>query len=468
MLKQICEAFLDEAMELYDLPGLTLGVLRKGETFTGARGVRDVLTGDPLQADDIFHCASVCKTLTSAAVLRLAEAGALRLEDRLCDILPDLGGELLRADERYGDVRLYQILSHTAGIGDMDDYHWEQALTGEDALARYVHSPEVAERPLLWGPGEGGFRYSNIAFEILGHIVSEKSPVLTGGEKLSYEEVVRRFLLEPADMRESTMLTFERLGVKAGEPCPVITDAIRERNAGAEGTAGAEETVDAEGTAGPERTVGAERTAGPEGTDGPEGTAGPEETAGSGSAGGWHPMALPHEKAEDRRIVPVRYYPYTRNHSPSSTLTSNVQDMLKYAEAHIRGFRAADGMDTACGDADAVSKVAGDASAGAAAAGSTEGLLLQPDTYRKIRTEYAEISNNREKMGLGWFMRRQDGYQLYGHEGSDDGFRSSFWICPQEETAIVILCNLSGAPVKKLNKKLFSLLMEDGVTGSDA
>ena len=71
-------------------------------------------------------------------------------------------------------------------------------------------------------------------------------------------------------------------------------------------------------------------------------------------------------------------------------------------------------------------------------------------------------------MGLGWFMRKQtvsagDGiqhtYQLLGHEGTDDGFRASFWICPELDLVTVVLSNLSGAPVKRINKRLFDTLV---------
>ena len=98
--------------------------------------------------------------------------------------------------------------------------------------------------------------------------------------------------------------------------------------------------------------------------------------------------------------------------------------------------------------------------------------LLRPKTYRKIWRPYATVPNNGEQMGLGWFMREQtvtsdDGtsctYQLCGHEGTDDGFRASFWICPELDMVTVVLSNLSGAPVKRINKKLFDRITRTGV-----
>ena len=77
----------------------------------------------------------------------------------------------------------------------------------------------------------------------------------------------------------------------------------------------------------------------------------------------------------------------------------------------------------------------------------------------------AIVPDTGEKMGLGWFIREVAGpdgkiYTLMGHEGSDDGFRTSFWICPQEKIGIALLCNLTDAPLKKLSNKLFKMLID--------
>ena len=79
--------------------------------------------------------------------------------------------------------------------------------------------------------------------------------------------------------------------------------------------------------------------------------------------------------------------------------------------------------------------------------------------YEPVWKPQAEVPNNGEKMGIGWFIRKQLGHTLYGHEGSDDGFRASFWICPELDTVTVVLSNLSDAPVKKINKKLFERIV---------
>lgn len=371
-----CNAFLDETMNLNDLPGLAIGVSLGQPAgpaeFLGVRGFKDYAARTPLGEDDIFHCASVSKLFTSSAIMMLVENGVLDLSDRLCDLLP----ELRIADKRYKEIELWNMLTHTSGLGDVKDYHWYDFETDEDSLSRYVYkNEEVLAQPMLWDPQgrpqyadsrKSRFKYSNVAYEILGQIISEYSAHMPGAEgRLSYEDFVARYLFEPAGMTASTMKTFERPGAP--------DFASNER------------------------------------------------------------MAQPHDKRPDRSIGPVRYYPYTRQHAPSSTLTSNVRDLLRWGRAHL---------DSAVG----------------------KGPLLKPETYQLAWRPYATVPNNGEGMGLGWFMREQkvtseDGitraYQLRGHEGTDDGFRASFWICPQLDMVTVVLSNLSRAPVKRINKKLF-------------
>lgn len=347
-LNKVCEDFLDKTMEMYDVPGVVVGLSVGDEfTFAGARGFRNYETRSSLTADSIFHCASVSKLFTSMGIMKLVEEGRFDLDARLADLLPRLS----IADKRYEDIRLHHMLTHTSGLGDVDDYHWDTPEVSSEALLDYAMSGEVRNTPMLWEAGKGGFRYSNMAYELLGLIIAETT-------EMEYEKYIEENLLRPAGMDASTFLTFERTG---GSLCL--------------------ENIDRAG------------------------------------------MAMPHKKAGDRSIILEKYYPYNRQHGPSSTLTSNVHDLLKWAKANMNRS------------------------------------LLSDETYDMIWKEYAVVPNNGEKMGLGWFMRQQEGYIFTGHEGTDDGFRASFWMCRELETAIVVLSNISGAPVKKLNKKLFESII---------
>lgn len=353
-IKEI-EAFAEEACSLYDLPGLALSVKvgeRGPERLRGlnvkkAAGVKDIETKEPLREHHIFHMASVSKLFTSTGILKLCREGKLDLQDRLTDLLPYVRMD----DERQGEIRLIHMLTHTSGMADVEDYGWDSPRTDEQALRDYALSDEVKNSRMLWPPKEGKFRYSNMAYELLGLIIAE-----TAG--MTYEDYMKKELLEPLGMDDSTFLTFQRTGGSLA-----LSDLSRAD------------------------------------------------------------MAMPHTKDGEKRIVLEEHYPYNREHGPSSTLTSNIFDLEKWADAHLNNE------------------------------------IFPPDYYEEIWSGRAVVPNNGEGMGLGWFMREQGGYGIYGHEGTDDGFRASFWICPQLDAHVSVVSNISRGAVKKINKKLFDILI---------
>lgn len=360
MRKEKLDDFLNKALVNYDLPGLAAGIRigtddqtgtggesgadgKAGLVYRGAAGYRDFISREPLLPEHIFHMASVTKLFVGTSVLQLWERGALDLDGRLTEYLPWFE----MRDERYRDVTIRQLLSHTAGMPDVKDYCWDRPETDEGALERYVRSPEVKDARLLWAPAEGKFAYSNIGYEILGVVIAAVSG-------MPFEDYVKKNIFEPLDMKDSTLLSFER--------------GIYDEK-------------------------------------------GPDEN-----------LCTPHEKDEEKHIVRSEHFPYNRAHGPSSTLTSNVFDLEKWGEAHLKH------------------------------------RLLKKETYELAWEKQALVPNNGEHICLSWFRREQNGFVLYGHEGTDDGFRASFWICPELELSIAVCSNLTGAPVKKISKQIFDLL----------
>jgi CubicO group peptidase (beta-lactamase class C family) len=351
MLKEKLDDFLNKALVNYDLPGLALGV-RVGETsgsgkdefvYRSAAGYKDYAGRKPLHPEHIFHMASVTKLFVGTSILQLWERGQLDLDTHLTEYLPWFQMQ----DGRYKEITIRHLLSHTSGMPDVKDYHWDAPETDEGALERYVRSPEVKDAHLLWAPSEGRFAYSNIAYEILGTVIAAVS-------RMTFEDYVKKNIFLPLNMKDSNLLSYER---------------------------------------------------------GIYWESGPDEN-----------LCTPHEKDEENHIVRSPHFPYNRAHGPSSTLTSNVYDLEKWAKAHLQH------------------------------------LLLKPATYDAVWKKHALVPNNGEHIGLSWFHREQNGFELYGHEGTDDGFRASFWICPKLELSIAVCSNISGAPVKKISKQVFDLL----------
>ena len=346
-LKEKCEDFLDRAMEIYDVPSVALGVMIGDERFTGARGYRNYMTKDPIDKDDVYHCASASKMMTATGIMKLVDEKKIGLEDRLVDLLPYWEME----DERCRDIRLWQLLCHVSGMHDVPVEDWEQKwaekVTDPGSIRRYVASDEVIKGRMLCAPGEGGFIYSSIGYELLGAVIEQATDRL-------FNEYIKENCIEPAGMKNTTVMTVERT-----DGSLELEDIDRLR------------------------------------------------------------MAMPYERDENRNFITAKYYPYSRQHAPSSTLTTNVADLLCWGRFHL------------------------------------DRKAFASETYDVMWKEYTTVPNNGEKMGLGWFMREQEGYHLIGHEGTDIGFRASFWMCPQLDMSVAVLSNVSGAPVKRINKSIF-------------
>jgi CubicO group peptidase (beta-lactamase class C family) len=119
-----------------------------------------------------------------------------------------------------------------------------------------------------------------------------------------------------------------------------------------------------------------------------------------------------------------RAYPYNRRHAGSSTMHSNVEDMLRYGAAHA-------GRGTS---------------------------FLQRATYdlmwkaeRDISTDFRgwlrRYNLKKMEMGLGWFLIEYDGGPIMNHDGGDRGFRSSLLVSPDRKTVVVVFVNSETNPV---------------------
>jgi CubicO group peptidase (beta-lactamase class C family) len=153
---------LGEAVRSGTIPGAVFASGAPGRpaeiVVAGAAQAR----GGPRRAmarDTLFDLASLTKVVaTLPAVLRLAELGALALEDRVTRFLAAFRGQ------RRDEITVRQLLTHTSG------------LPAEIAFWRHYDDPDEASQALLGAPLERppGTRvvYSDVGFMLLGRIVS--------------------------------------------------------------------------------------------------------------------------------------------------------------------------------------------------------------------------------------------------------------------------------------------------------
>lgn len=157
---------------LAGLPGFALAVRTPDGVFLGAAGYADLEDGVPMNVCHVHPMASVGKTWTAATILRLAEEGALDLDDPVAHHLSD---EQLDGLANIDVITLRQLLNHSSGLRDFNE---DLAYIGFEFDA--PEEPQAPERILDWvrgdpavfEPGEG-YHYTDTSFVLLAMVIEE-------------------------------------------------------------------------------------------------------------------------------------------------------------------------------------------------------------------------------------------------------------------------------------------------------
>lgn len=177
-------------------PGMVIGWSDgDGRSHIAAAGTASLATGVPVDRRTVFHMASVTKPFVATAILQLAEQGRLDLDASPTRYLP----YFRLADPRFGRVTIRQMLNHSSGLPDIEDYEWERPQTSDAALERWVRG--LAGLRLVSDPG-AAVHYSNLAYDVLGDVIAKASG-------MPFELYVRRHVLAPLGMRHSSLLLAE-------------------------------------------------------------------------------------------------------------------------------------------------------------------------------------------------------------------------------------------------------------------
>ncbi len=186
-------SYLSAQFQSTETPGLAAAVVIKDQViFCDAFGSVDLSTEEELTPQHIFHFASVSKPFVATAIMQLQERGLLNLDDLVIDHIP----YFRLSDKRYKNITIRQMLNHTSGMPDVEDYEWERPQVDDQAAERYVRSLDNSK--LLWEPGSD-WQYSNIAFDVLGDLIAKVS-----GE--SFESFMESQIFEPLGMNNSSYI----------------------------------------------------------------------------------------------------------------------------------------------------------------------------------------------------------------------------------------------------------------------
>jgi CubicO group peptidase (beta-lactamase class C family) len=137
----------------------------------------------PNTPQTVMPIASNTKQLTAAAIMKLEEQGRLNITDPVTQYIPD--------SMNWKDIRIYQLLNHTAGIQSDGAF----SLTDRTDLTLPETLTRIRALPLTFEPGTG-YGYSNNGYITLSYLIERASG-------MSYEEYMKTNLFLPLGMNST-------------------------------------------------------------------------------------------------------------------------------------------------------------------------------------------------------------------------------------------------------------------------
>ena len=169
-------------------PGMVYGIVVDGKlVHTGGTGYTDIDGKIPADSKSDFRIASMSKSLTAMAILKLRDEGKLKLDDPAYLYIPEMKGtHYLTKDATPITIR--NLLTHSAGFPEDNPWGDRQlANTDEELLAIYKKGVSFSHNPGL------SYEYSNLGFATLGYIIKKVS-----GK--TYEAYITENILKPLGM----------------------------------------------------------------------------------------------------------------------------------------------------------------------------------------------------------------------------------------------------------------------------
>ena len=170
-------------------------VAKKGNIiFEDYHGYFNMKTKEPLNKHSAFHLASVSKTFTAMATLKLAELGKLSLEDSVQKFFPAFP---------YKGVTVKLLLNHRSGLPNyiyfMEKLGWNKK--------QYCSNQDVMDYLIKYKPNGTGlpdthFTYCNTNYAILALIIEKAS-----GQ--SYSDFLSQYFFKPLHMEDTYVFSMK-------------------------------------------------------------------------------------------------------------------------------------------------------------------------------------------------------------------------------------------------------------------
>lgn len=192
------EKLIMEYAKTKNIPGIAFGIVVDNElVMTSATGLINLETELPATPKSFFRIASMTKSFTAMAIMKLRDEGKLSLSDPVSKYIHEMTNlEYLTNDSPTIDIG--NLLTMTAGFPEDNPWGDRQLDESDQMLIDLIVNGISFSNPSSYG-----YEYSNTGYALLGNIVSRVSGI-------PYQRYIEKNILQPLGM-EQTYWEYENI-----------------------------------------------------------------------------------------------------------------------------------------------------------------------------------------------------------------------------------------------------------------
>ncbi len=166
------------------VPGMSVAVVDRGHVvFAQGYGLADVENSVPATAGTVYRIASISKSITATAAMKLVVEGRLDLDVPIQKYCPEF-------PSKPWPITTRELLSHQSGIRD---YRNEEETVNTKHYSSIKEALiQFASDPLEFDPGTK-MKYTSYGYIVLGCVIE-------GASGMSYDRYMHQAIFEPAQM----------------------------------------------------------------------------------------------------------------------------------------------------------------------------------------------------------------------------------------------------------------------------
>ena len=189
---QFIDSLIEKKIKEYKVPGLSIClIIDSSKVFYKGYGLSDIKHNKAVDGIRTgFKIASITKTFTALAIMKLYEAGKIDLHKDINNYLPNNDFPFINNQH----ITIHQLLTHTAGFDITDINDASKSPESIESLSATIqkYMPARVHPPGLI------YSYSNFGYALLGFIIEHVSG-------MEYDAYMKKEIFDPLNMEHSSV-----------------------------------------------------------------------------------------------------------------------------------------------------------------------------------------------------------------------------------------------------------------------